>query len=120
MEFGTAAGVRVRSVATGRIAFSGPVAGTVYVVVRDGGGRRITYANLEGESFSVGDLLVRGQTVGRTAGRLHFGVRVGGRYVDPAPFLGRWVHAARLIPLDGGPGNPPPPPRLRCGSGGRD
>jgi murein DD-endopeptidase MepM/ murein hydrolase activator NlpD len=120
IEYATTAGVRVRAVATGRVSFAGTIAGTVYVVVRHGGDRRVTYANLIDESFSVGDLVVRGQTIGRTAGRLHFGLRVGDRYVDPAPLLGRWVHRPRLIPVDGGPGNPAPAPRLRCGSPGRE
>ncbi len=118
LEFGTTAGMQVRAVATGRVAFAGSVAGTVYVVVRHAGGRRVTYANLADETFSAGDLVVRGQTVGRTAGRFHFGLRVGDRYVDPAPLLGRWVHRARLIPVDGGSGNAPPAPRLRCGRPG--
>jgi len=114
IEFGTPAGFRVRAVATGRVTFAGPVAGTFYVVVRHGDGRRVTYANLDRPAFDVDDLVVRGQTVGRTAGRLHLGVRVGGRYVDPTPMLGRWVFRARLVPSDGGPGNPPPPARLTC------
>jgi murein DD-endopeptidase MepM/ murein hydrolase activator NlpD len=104
----------VRAVATGRVSFAGSVAGTVYVVVRHRDGRRATYANVVSASFAAGDLVVRGQTVGRAAGRFHFGVRVGERYVDPAPMLGRWVHRARLVPSDGGRGNAPPAPRLRC------
>ena len=120
IEYGTVSGVRVRAVATGRVTFAGAVAGTVYVVLRHGDGRRVTYANLAGASFDVDDLVVRGQTVGRTAGRFHFGVRVGDRYVDPAPMLGRLVHRARLIPNDGSRPNTPPRPRLRCGSAGRD
>ena len=118
IEFGTAPGTRIRAVATGRVTFAGSVADTVYVVIRHAGGRRVTYANLRPTSWSVGELVVRGQTVGRAAGRFHLGVRVGDRYVDPAPLLGRWVHRARLVPVDGGAGNPPPPPRLRCGSSG--
>ena len=120
LEFGTSAESPVRAVATGRVTFAGSVAGTGYLVVRHGGDRRVTYANLAPTTFSVGDLVVRGQTVGRTAGRLHFGVRVGDRYVDPAPLLGRWVHRARLIPDDGGRGNTPPAPRLRCRAPGGD
>jgi len=114
IEYGTRSGERVRAVATGRVSFAGNVAGTVYVVVRHGDGRRVTYANVASSSFSAGDLVVRGQTVGRTAGRFHLGVRVGERYVDPAPLLGSWVHRARLVPNDGGRGNAPSAPRLRC------
>jgi len=120
LEFGTSPGDRVRAVGTGRVAFAGSVAGTVYVVVRHAGDRRVTYANLARVSFSVGDLVVRGQTVGRAAGRFHLGVRVGDRYVDPAPLLGRWFHRTRLVPIDGGPGNPAPPPRLRCRTSGSE
>lgn len=120
IEYGTPAGVRVRAVASGRVTFAGNVAGTFYVVVGHRDGLRVTYANLTRDSFAVGALVIRGQTVGRTAGRLHFGVRIGDRYVDPAPMLGRWVHRPRLLPTGGGPGNPPPPARLTCRSATSD
>ena len=119
IEFGTAPGTPVRAVATGHVTFAGSVVGTVYVVVRHGDGRRVTYGNLESEAYDVGELVVRGQLVGRAAGRFHLGLRVGDRYVDPGPYLGRYVRQPRLIPVDGGAPNPAPPPRLRCmGSGG--
>ena len=114
IEYGTSGGATVRSVATGRVAYAGRIAGTVYVVVRHGDGRRITYGNLARESFDTGDLVIRGQLIGRTAGRFHLGVREGARYVDPAPFIGRLVHRPRLIPSDGGRGNPAPSARLTC------
>lgn len=116
LEYGTSPGSVVRAVATGRVSWAGTIAGRTYVVVRQGGGRRVTYGNLRQALFDVGDLVVRGQVVGRAAGRFHLGVRVGDRYVDPAPMIGRLVGRPRLIPVDGSPPNPAPPPRLRCSS----
>ena len=116
IEYGTVAGERVSAVATGRVTYAGTIAGRTYVVVRVADGRRVTYGNLASESFDVGDLVIRGQLVGRAAGRFHLGVRVGDRYVDPAPMIGRLVHRPRLVPEDGSPANPGRPPRLRCGS----
>lgn len=114
IEYGTSPGAPVRAVATGRVSFAGSVTGTVYVVVRHGDGRRVTYGNLEAVRFDVGDLVVRGQVVGRAAGAFHLGLRVGDRYVDPGSYLGRYVRRPRLIPTDGTAGNAAPPPRLRC------
>jgi murein DD-endopeptidase MepM/ murein hydrolase activator NlpD len=114
IEFGTSRGASVRAVATGRVTFAGIVTGTVYVIVRHGSGHRVTYGNLESESYDVGDLIVRGQLVGRAAGAFHLGLRDGDRYVDPGPYLGRYVRRPRLIPADGSRSNPPPPPRLTC------
>jgi murein DD-endopeptidase MepM/ murein hydrolase activator NlpD len=117
IEYGTSRGAPVRAVATGRVSYAGSIAGTVYVVIRHGDGRRVTYGNLLGESFDVGDLVVRGQIIGRAGGRLHLGVRDGERYVDPARFIGRLVSRARLVPVDGSRPNPAPPPRLSCAAG---
>lgn len=114
IEFGTRRGAPVRAVATGRVTFAGSVTGSVYVVVRHGTGRRVTYGNLESESYDVGELVVRGQLVGRAAGAFHLGLRDGDRYVDPAPYLGWYVRRPRLIPADGSRANPPPSPRLTC------
>lgn len=115
LEYGTATGATVRAAATGRVTYSGTIAGTVYVVVRHGDGRRVTYGNLRAASFAIGDLVVRGRVIGRTAGRFHLGVREGDRYVDPAPFVGRLLRSPRLIPVDGRTANPAPPARLACG-----
>ncbi|NNE12796.1 MAG: M23 family metallopeptidase [Ilumatobacter sp.] len=114
LEYGTRSGQVIRAVSTGRVTFAGRVAGTAYVVVRHGDGRRVTYGHLMTASFDRGDLVARGQVVGRAAGRFHLGVRVGDRYVDPAPLIGRWERRARLVPVDGTRPNPAPPARLRC------
>lgn len=114
IEFGTEPGAVVTAVATGRVTFAGSVTGTVYVVVRHGDGRRVTYGNLDSEGYDTGDLIVRGQLVGRTAGAFHLGLREGDRYLDPGPYLGRLVPRPRLIPVDGSRANPAPPPRLTC------
>ena len=114
LEYGTSRGQPVTAVATGRVTFAGSIAGTVYVVVRHSDGLRITYGNLLSESSDVGDLVVRGATLGQTRGDFHFGVRAGERYVDPAPYLGRLVRRPRLIPNDRTRPNPSAPPRLQC------
>ena len=115
IEYATPNGVVVTAVATGRVVFAGAVAGTRYLVVRHGDGRRATYGNVGVTALSTGDLVVRGMRVGTTEGRLHFGLRQGDRYIDPAPFIGRAVFSPRLIPSNGSPAAPGRPPRLRCG-----
>jgi murein DD-endopeptidase MepM/ murein hydrolase activator NlpD len=114
IEFGTVEGDVVRTVATGEVTYSGVIAGVRYVVVRHGDGRRATYGNLAGLRHGTGDVVVRGTTLGPAAGPFHFGLRKGDDYVDPGPFLGQLVHRARLVPIDGSPGNEAPPPTLRC------
>lgn len=116
VEYGTPPGTAVRAVATGRVTFAGVVAGTAYVVVRHADDLRVTYGNLAAARVRRDAIVVRGTVVGVTAGRLHFGVRAGDRYLDPSPFLGRLSYRPRLVPSDGSPGAPTGPPRLRCGS----
>ena len=120
IEYGTSPGDTVRAVATGTVVFSGVVAGTGYLVVRHGDGRRVTYGNLSERRFGEGDPVVAGVVVGRTAGRFHLGLRDGERYLDPAPFIGRLVGVVRLVPVDGGEPAPAPPPRLVCRADGAD
>ena len=116
IEYDTPRGAPVAAVATGRVTFSGVVAGTAYVVVDVGRGRRVTYGRLVERRPAAGELVARGQVIGRADTGFHLGVRVGTQYVDPAPLLGRLVGRARLVPIDGTPAAPAPPPVLRCGS----
>ncbi len=115
IEYATPAGAAVRAIAAGVVSFAGAVAGDVYVVVRLGNGWRITYGALDSKRVATGDVVVAGSLLGDTAGHLHLGLRDGDRYIDPAPYLGRLVGVVRLVPADGSPPAPAPPPRLRCG-----
>jgi murein DD-endopeptidase MepM/ murein hydrolase activator NlpD len=114
LEFGTPSGSAVRAVAAGEVTFSGTVAGDRYVVVRHGDGRRATYGGLASAAVRAGDTVAAGAIVGATATHLHFGVRDGATYIDPAPFLGRLVGRLRLVPDDGTAARAAPAPRLRC------
>ena len=115
LEYRTLPGATVRAVAAGEVTFSGSVAGTRYVVVRLRNGWLVTYGRLSDNAVRRGERVVTGTTIGHTGRELFFGLRIEGRYADPAPHLGRLVGRARLVPTDGSPAPPPPPPRLRCG-----
>jgi murein DD-endopeptidase MepM/ murein hydrolase activator NlpD len=115
LEYGTPSGAVVSAVAAGEVTFSGTVAGERYVVVRHADGRRATYGGLASSALRVGDVVTARAVVGVTAAHLHFGLRDGDAYVDPAPFLGRLVGRLRLVPDDGTVARAAPPPRLRCG-----
>lgn len=120
LKYATAPGVAVRAVATGVVSYSGTVAGTGYVVVRHADGVRATYGSVTVGRFSTGDRIVAAMIIAETTGILHFGLRRGAEYLDPAPFIGQLVHRARLVPIDGGAPRPVGPARLRCvGSGPR-
>jgi murein DD-endopeptidase MepM/ murein hydrolase activator NlpD len=114
IEYAVAAGTPVRAASAGTVTFSGVVAGTFYLVVEHADGVRATYGRLTGSHLGVGSPVTGGAIVGVSAGGLHFGLRVGERYIDPAPWLGRLVERARLVPTDGSAPRPAPPPRLTC------
>jgi len=116
LQYAVAPGVLVRAAAAGTVSFSGVVAGTRYVVVEHAeGGLRATYGGLAETPLRVGDAVAAGSVVGTTgADGLHFGLRRGETYIDPAPLLGRLVERPRLVPTDGTARRPAPPPTLRC------
>lgn len=83
----------------GTVVFAGPVAGDRFVTLRHGGGveaLETTYSFLSRVDVRVGQAVRAGDVVGASGaghpgeGRpgLHFALRRGGRYVDPAPLLG--------------------------------
>lgn len=114
LQYDVAPGTPVRAAAAGIVSFSGPVAGTYYVVVRHADGRRATYGQLDGSHLGPGNRIAAGASVGRSAGGLHFGLRRGDEYVDPEPFLGRLRPRPHLVPTDGTPRRAAPRPRLVC------
>ncbi len=115
LEYTPPIGTRVVAAAAGTVTFSGLVAGVRYVVVQQGDGRLATYGRLAAALVREGATVAAGDVVGTTTDRFYFGLREGGQYIDPAPFLGTLKSRPRLIPLDGSTPRPAPPPTLRCG-----
>ena len=114
LEYVTAPGAPVRAPVDGTIAFSGPVGGVTYLVIRvtsATGAASPVFVVLGGVGSSAetsrlraGDPVLVGAEVGQSAGRLFFGVRVGPRrnrtYLDPAPLFGIGRKPARLVGVD--------------------
>ena len=117
IEYATDPGDTVTAVASGTVTYSGTIAGRTYIVVAHADGKRATYGNLADRLHSRGDVVAVGAVVGHSAGALHFGLRDGDRYIDPAPFIGRMEGVPRLVPSDGSTPAPAPPPRLVCAAG---
>lgn len=100
IDYGTEPGTPVRSVLPGTVTFAGRVATDRYVIVAIADGRRLTYGGLNEVVVGLGDRVVTDQILGITATTLHFGVRRGDLYEDPAVLLqGRG--RARLVRVDG-------------------
>lgn len=116
LEYGSTAGQPVRAVTAGVVTFSGPVVGVEYLVIEHPDGRRATYGNVDSD-LVAGDVVVAGVVVGSTRGPLHFGVRDGDTYLDPAAFIGQLTWQPRLVPLDGSSPRPGRPARLSCAAG---
>lgn len=95
VDFAAAPGAAVRAANDGRVSFAGDVAGSVHVVVAHDGGIRTSYSFLSRVDVGVGQQVRKGQIVGAAGGTgeghgpgvLHFGVRIGERYVDPMLLL---------------------------------
>ncbi len=88
IEYRTRPGGSVVAAQAGMVAFVGDVAGRLVVALEHPDGRRSTYTGLADVSVTRGDPVTDGQRIGTTGSALHFGVKVGGAYVDPAPLFG--------------------------------
>jgi murein DD-endopeptidase MepM/ murein hydrolase activator NlpD len=99
IDFATSPGDPVRAAARGVVAFAGPVAGRLVIVVNHPDGLRTTYDGVAALATSVGVLVQAGDVIGIAADRLHFGVRRGDTYLDPGLFLAVSCPRARLVPL---------------------
>lgn len=118
LEYRPGVGSRVVAAAPGVVKFSGAVAGVRYLVVEQGDGRTATYGYLATTALGVGATVGAGEVVGTSTDRFYFGLRQGGRYIDPAPFIGTSRYRPRLIPVDGSPPRRAPPPVISCASAG--
>jgi murein DD-endopeptidase MepM/ murein hydrolase activator NlpD len=116
--FDVAPGTPVTAVDDGTVTFAGGVAGVRYVVVQHADGRRATYGLLRAVLVRQGQAVHRGQTLALSTAHVHFGLRIGERYVDPTPELGRWQSRPRLVPIDRTRSRGSPPARLVCRSSG--
>ncbi|HEY8216343.1 MAG TPA: peptidoglycan DD-metalloendopeptidase family protein [Acidimicrobiia bacterium] len=91
VDFAAGSGTQVRAANDGTVSFAGDVAGSLHVVVAHDGGIRTSYSFLASADVRTGDDVRRGQVIGTAGGSgeghepgvLHFGVRVGDRYIDP-------------------------------------
>lgn len=116
LEFEPRPGTTVRAASGGAVEFSGLVVRVRYVVVRQFDGLRASYGYLASTQLRQGDTVAMGDRIGTSTARFFFGLRNGDRYVDPSPYLGRFVSSPRLVPIDGSPGRPPRRIRLQCGA----
>ena len=82
-------GTAVVAPADGVVSFAGQVGGQLFVVIRHADGVRTTMGQLASIAVVTGQYLVAGEQVGTTAGRIHFGARVGNEYIDPNLLLAR-------------------------------
>jgi murein DD-endopeptidase MepM/ murein hydrolase activator NlpD len=110
IDIGASFGTPVGAPADGRVAFAGPVAGGLFVSIDHPDGVRTTLSWLSLVSVGAGDVVRRGDLLGRTGQghpgmeppHLHFGARFGGTYIDPMLLLehGSLVGLIHLAPLD--------------------
>jgi len=110
VDFAAPAGAPVRAANDGTVTFSGDVAGSLHVVVSHRGGIRTSHSFLSRIDVQAGQSVRQGQVVGAAGGTgeghgpgvLHFGVRIGDRYVDPMLLFRPTdlTEMVRLVPAD--------------------
>ncbi|HZP28807.1 MAG TPA: peptidoglycan DD-metalloendopeptidase family protein [Acidimicrobiia bacterium] len=109
-------GTAVRAAGAGTVSFAGDVAGTLHVVVAHANGFRTSYSFLADVAVHTGDAVARGAVLGHAGGSgpehavgvLHFGLRVGDRYVDPMQLFrpDDLTELVRLVPAGPAPARP--------------
>lgn len=94
IDLAAAPGTRVGAAAAGVVSFAGRVAEVLAVTIDHGDGLVTTYSDLAAISVSAGERVDTGHWIGTVGSAhagipgLHFGVKVGGEYVDPLLYLG--------------------------------
>lgn len=87
VDYATTAGTPVRSAASGVVAFAGPVAGGLHVVILHADGIRSSYSFMRSVGVRRGQRVGAGEVVGTAGPFLHFGARAGDAYLDPLVLL---------------------------------
>ncbi len=111
IDIATPFGTPVRAAAPGTVSFAGKVAGQLFVTVNHGGGLASTCSWLSSILVRKGAVVVAGDVLGLSGSghpgslvpHLHFGVKLGGVYVDPLQYLTSpsVVDLIRLAPWEG-------------------
>jgi len=92
IDLAAAPGDAVVASADGVVTFAGRIGQETHVVVLHGDGLRTSYSFLASADVRRGEAVRQGYVLGRAAGPVHFGVRLGETYLDPL-----------LVLDDGGP-----------------
>ncbi len=100
VDYATAPGEAVWAAAGGEVVFAGRIATTAHVVILHPDGVRTSYSFLADVVVARGEQVSQGQVVGTTSGPVHFGARVGERYVDPALLLAGTTVEVHLVPVE--------------------
>jgi murein DD-endopeptidase MepM/ murein hydrolase activator NlpD len=95
IDIGAPEGTPLVAAQDGVVAFAGPVAGSLFISIDHPGGIRTTYSWVSAILVKKGDVVARGQVIGRTGHghpdvptpHLHFGARIGTTYIDPMLLL---------------------------------
>ncbi|CAN5414827.1 hypothetical protein BH18ACT1_BH18ACT1_17690 [soil metagenome] len=103
VDYATRSGDQVRAAAGGEVTFAGRVGVELHVVVLHADGLRTSYSFLAEVQARRGDRVEQGTVLGSAGAALHFGVRVGDRYLDPLGLFGATGPVTR-------PPVPPDPP----------
>lgn len=100
IDYATTPGAAVRASAEGEITFAGRIGPSSHVVVLHPDGLRTSYSFLSEASVEQGRHVVAGDVIGIAGPVLHFGVRAGERYIDPALLLAGGPVEVHLIPVE--------------------
>ncbi len=114
VDFAAGAGTPVRAAGPGTVVFAGLVANARHVVVLHAGDVRTSYSFLATIRVRRGEAVAPGAVLGTAGGRgehhdgdvLHFGVRVGGTFVDPMRLFASVVDLSarvHLVPIASNP-----------------
>lgn len=126
VDFAAVPGTVVVSPLDGRVSFAGSVAGMLTVTIETGD-LKVSVSYLSGVLVTVGEEVSAGAPIARSGSAhgteaLHLSTRIGGRYVDPAPFLAcafrPLSEALRLVPYPGVRANRTPGRNFRPASSG--
>ena len=110
VDFAAGPGTSVRAANDGVVTFAGSVAGSLHVTILHDGGLRTSSSFLARVDVRMGQRVTAGQPVGVSGGTgpehdgdvLHFGLRIGDRYLDPMLLFAPadLTEIVRLIPAD--------------------